>query len=160
MHGHFPGINFWSVFFPRCSREIGGRQTRLWQRDTIIGIFGAVTGDWGKEVWYNVLYLSVSKIGGEMYFEAIVRFNFATNVNLKIMEHNMKPQQQRIYGERIFICAPQMTTIFTIMMVSQLLVRNRRESIQEGLLHWINTLNISKSIKMNLPDIPLLASNN
>ena len=35
-------------FFPRCSREIGGRRTRLWQRDTIIGIFGAVTEDW---VW-------------------------------------------------------------------------------------------------------------
>ena len=40
-------------FFPRCSREIGGRRTRLWQRDTIIGIFGAMTGDWSLGVWYN-----------------------------------------------------------------------------------------------------------
>ena len=26
---------------------------RLWQRDTIIGIFGAVTKDWVLEVWYK-----------------------------------------------------------------------------------------------------------
>ena len=37
----------------------------------------------------HMLYLSVSKIGGEMYFKAIVMFNSATNVNLKIMEHNI-----------------------------------------------------------------------
>ena len=36
----------------------------------------------------------------------------------------MKPQQQRIYGERIFICPPLTTNIFTIMVVSQLLVRS------------------------------------
>ena len=35
----------------------------------------------------------------------------------------MKPQQQWIYGERIPICPPLTTTIFTIMMVSQLLMR-------------------------------------
>ena len=36
-----------------------------------------------------MLYLSVSKTGREMYFEPIVMFNSATNVNLKIMEHNI-----------------------------------------------------------------------
>ena len=35
------------------------------------------------------MYLSVSETGGETYFEAIVMFNSATNVNLKIMEHNI-----------------------------------------------------------------------
>ena len=39
--------------------------------------------------FFHVLYLSVSKTGGEVYFEAIVPFNSATSVNLKIMEHNM-----------------------------------------------------------------------
>ena len=46
----FPGRNFWSVFFPRCSREIGGRRTRLWQRVTIIGIISAVIEDGAKRV--------------------------------------------------------------------------------------------------------------
>ena len=46
-------------FFPRCSREIGGRRTRLWQRDTIIGIFGAETEDWGLEVWYTKPILEI-----------------------------------------------------------------------------------------------------
>ena len=36
----------------------------------------------------------------------------------------MKPQQQWIYGERIFICPPQKTTVFIIMAVSQLPVRS------------------------------------
>ena len=31
VNGHFPGGNFRSVF-PRCSRETGGRRTRLWQK--------------------------------------------------------------------------------------------------------------------------------
>ena len=39
--------------------------------------------------YFHVLYLSVSKTGREMYFEAIVMFNSATNVNLKIMKHNI-----------------------------------------------------------------------
>ena len=39
--------------------------------------------------FFHVPYLSVSKTGGEMYFKAIVPFNSATNVNLKIMEHNI-----------------------------------------------------------------------
>ncbi len=37
----------------------------------------------------------------------------------------MKPQQQRIYRERISICPPLKTTVFTIMAVSQLPVRSR-----------------------------------
>ena len=36
----------------------------------------------------------------------------------------MKPQQQQIYGERIFIRPPLKTTVFTIMAVSQLPVRS------------------------------------
>ena len=36
----------------------------------------------------------------------------------------MKPQQQRIYRERMFICPPLKTAVFTIMPVSQLLVRS------------------------------------
>ena len=36
----------------------------------------------------------------------------------------MKPQQQQIYGERIFIHPPLMTTVFTIMVDSQLPVRS------------------------------------
>ena len=36
----------------------------------------------------------------------------------------MKPQQERIYGERISICPPLMTNIFTIVTVSQLPVRS------------------------------------
>ena len=39
----------------------------------------------------------------------------------------MKPQHQQIYGKRIFIPPPLMTTIFTIMVVSQLLVRSHFE---------------------------------
>ena len=39
--------------------------------------------------FFHVLYLSVSKTSGEMYFEAIIPFNSATNVNLKIIEHNI-----------------------------------------------------------------------
>ena len=35
------------------------------------------------------LYLSVSKTGGQMYFEAILTFNSATNANLEIMVHNI-----------------------------------------------------------------------
>ena len=40
-------------------------------------------------------------------------------VNLKIMEHNiiMKPQQQQICGERIFIRPPLKTIVFTITAV-------------------------------------------
>ena len=39
--------------------------------------------------FFHMLYLSVSKTGGEMYFKAIVLFNSATNDNLKIIEHNI-----------------------------------------------------------------------
>ena len=39
--------------------------------------------------FFHVLYLSISKTGGEMYFKAIVTFNSVTNVNLKTMEHNI-----------------------------------------------------------------------
>ena len=50
-------------FFLRCSREIGGRRTRLWQRDTIIGIFGAVTEDLGSGgLVYIYIYISVIKV--------------------------------------------------------------------------------------------------
>ena len=67
--------------------------------------------------FFHVLYLSVSKTAGEMYTEAIALFNSATNVNLKIMEQNItKPQNQQIYRERIFICSPVTTTLFTIKM--------------------------------------------
>ena len=38
----------------------------------------------------------------------------------------MKPQQQWIYKERIFICPPLTTNVFTVMVVSQLPVRNCR----------------------------------
>ena len=39
--------------------------------------------------FFHVLYLSVSKTGGKMYLETIILFNSATNVNLKILEHNI-----------------------------------------------------------------------
>ena len=62
MYGHFPGGSFRSVF-PCCSRETGGRRTRLWQRGTIIGIVWARLWPWGVvfgaviegrvRTWYN-----------------------------------------------------------------------------------------------------------
>ena len=45
-----------------------------------------------------LLYLSVSKTGVEMYFEAIVLFNTATNVDLKIMEHNINYKTTNFYN--------------------------------------------------------------
>ena len=73
--------------------------------------------------FFHGLYLSVSKTGGEMYFKAIVPFYSAINVKLEnnILILITKPQQQLIYGERIFIRPPLMTTV---MVVSQLLVRS------------------------------------
>ena len=69
-----------------------------------------------------MLYLSVSKTGGEMYFEAIVPFNSAIHVNLKIMEHNINYETTTTADipERIFIHHPLTTTVFTKMAVSQL----------------------------------------
>ena len=52
-----------------------------------------------------MLYLSVSKTGGKMYFEAIVTFNSANNVNLKITEHNINYQTSTtvdIWRENIY----------------------------------------------------------
>ena len=53
MHGHFPWKELLICFFPRCSREIGGRRTRLWQRVTIIDIISAVIEDGVKRVVYS-----------------------------------------------------------------------------------------------------------
>ena len=69
-----------------------------------------------------MLYLSVSKTAGEMHFEAIVMFNSATNVDLKIMEHNIN--YETTITADIFTRLPLMTTVFRIMTISQLLVRS------------------------------------
>ena len=39
--------------------------------------------------FFHELYLSVTKTGGEMYFEGIIPFKSATNVNLKIIKQNI-----------------------------------------------------------------------
>ena len=58
MHGPFPWKELLICFFPRCSREIGGRLTRLWQRVTIIGIISAVIEDGVKRVVYRGFFLN------------------------------------------------------------------------------------------------------
>ena len=69
MHGHFPWKELLICFFPRCSREIGGRRTRLWQRVTIIGIISAVIEDGAKRVVYSEFFTSALADGLSLEFE-------------------------------------------------------------------------------------------
>ena len=93
--------------------------------------------------FFHVLYMSESKTGGKMYFEAIVTYNSATNVNFKIMEHNINYETTTtadIRRENIYSSSSNDYRISNndSLTTSDLKQLHCWESIQGGLLHWIN----------------------
>ena len=84
--------------------------------------------------FFHVLYLSLSNVGGEKYFEAIVSFSSATNVKYKELR-----LQHSVYGEMPFFISPHSLITSTSMAVASRPVLEKTpiflESIRGGNLH-------------------------